>query len=51
MNRDNQGHMIQSEAVNTQLKQFEQQNPAHEKNKKGSTNQIQPMSTDDDITQ
>ncbi|WP_180955579.1 MULTISPECIES: hypothetical protein [Bacillus] len=51
MNKDNGGHMIQSEAVSKQLEQFEQQNPTHEKNKKGSTNEIQPMATDDDITQ
>ncbi|WP_180953484.1 hypothetical protein [Bacillus sp. T33-2] len=51
MNNDKQGRMIQSDAVNKQLNQLEAQNAADEKYKKRSTNEVQPMATDDGITQ
>ncbi|WP_160118338.1 hypothetical protein [Bacillus sp. V59.32b] len=51
MKKENQSHMIQSQAVNKQLDELEAQNSSKEKNKKGSTNEIQPIATDDELTQ
>jgi hypothetical protein len=52
MKKDNQhNHMIQSQAVDKQLDRLEAENATNETNKKGSTNEIQPMATDDEITQ
>jgi hypothetical protein len=51
MQKDTQSHMVNSEAVNKQLAQLEGQNATNEKNKKGSTNEIQPIATDDRLTQ
>jgi hypothetical protein len=51
MNQDNKSHMINSQNVKNQLDQLEDQNVTNEKNKKGSTNEIQPMATDDGLTQ
>jgi hypothetical protein len=49
MNKDNQSHMIHSEFVDKEIDRLEKQN-SNEKNKnlKGTTNQIQPMATDED---
>jgi hypothetical protein len=51
MNKDNKSYMINSEAVKNQLHQLEEQNGTNEKNKKGSTNEIQPIATDEELTQ
>jgi hypothetical protein len=51
MKQSNQSGMIREQNVEKQLEQLEQQNPTNEKNKKGSTNEIQPMATDDGLTQ
>ncbi|CAH0345871.1 hypothetical protein [Bacillus sp. CECT 9360] len=51
MNKENQSHMIHSQAVNKQLDELEARNASNEKNKKGSTNEIQPIATDDELTQ
>jgi hypothetical protein len=51
MNKDNKSYMINSEAVKNQLHQLEEQNGTNEKNKKGSTNEIQPIATDEGLTQ
>lgn len=51
MNKDNQSNMIKSDAVEKQLNQLESKNSTNNGNKKGSTNEIQPMATDDGITQ
>jgi hypothetical protein len=51
MNKDTQKNMINSQAVETQLDQLEEQNSTNEKNKKGSTNEIQPIATDEGLTQ
>jgi hypothetical protein len=51
MNKDTKSNMIQSQTVEKQLNQLEQQNATTEKNKKGSTNEIQPIATDDGLTQ
>ncbi|WP_158553411.1 hypothetical protein [Peribacillus saganii] len=49
MQNENKDHMINSNAVREQLNQLEQE--TNEKNKKGSTNEIQPIATDDGLTQ
>ncbi|WAH38390.1 hypothetical protein [Alicyclobacillus dauci] len=51
MNNDNKSHMIKSQTVKQQLDQLEKENPTKNRNKKGSTNEIQPIETDDGITQ
>jgi hypothetical protein len=51
MKQGNQNGMIHDQNVEKQLEQLEQQNPTNEENKKGSTNEIQPMATDDGLTQ
>lgn len=51
MNKDNKSQMLNSQSVKNQLNQLEQQNAANEKNTKGSTNEIQPMATDEGLTQ
>lgn len=50
MKQETQGHMINSQTVQSQLNQLEEQNTT-DKNKKGSTNEIQPMETDEGLTQ
>jgi hypothetical protein len=50
MNKDNKSQMLNAESVKNQLHQLEQQNSANEKTK-GSTNEIQPMATDEGLTQ
>jgi hypothetical protein len=51
MEKGNQSGMIRDQNVEKQLEQLEQQNPTNEENKKGSTNEIQPMATEDGLTQ
>jgi hypothetical protein len=46
---DSESHMIQSEPVMKQLKELESQNTKG--NAKGSTNEIQPMVTEDGLNQ
>ncbi|MBB6671311.1 hypothetical protein [Cohnella nanjingensis] len=51
MNQDSKGGMLNSRSVEQQLDQLEEQNTSKEKNKKGSTNEIQPITTDEGLTQ
>lgn len=51
MNKNNQSSMINSQAVNKQLLQFEEQSGQNEKDKAGSTNEIQPMVKEDGLSQ
>lgn len=51
MVKDTKSDMINSQAVKNQLHQLEEQNSTNEKNKKGSTNEIQPIATDEGLTQ
>lgn len=51
MKKDTQSNMINSQAVKKQLHQLEEQNGTNEKNKNGSTNEIQPIATDEGLTQ
>jgi hypothetical protein len=51
MNEKTEGGMTNSAAVGKQLDELEAQNTAKEQNKKGSTNEIQPIATDEGITQ
>jgi hypothetical protein len=50
-NQDNQGQMVNSQSVKEQLNRLEENSTTNVKNKKGSTNEIQPMATDDGLTQ
>jgi hypothetical protein len=47
--QDHTSHMVQSPTVIKQLKDLEQQ--SDKGNKKGSTNEIQPMVTDEGLSQ
>jgi hypothetical protein len=51
MSQDTQSGMENSQSVEQQLDQLEKKNATNEKNKKGSTNEIQPMATDEGLTQ
>lgn len=51
MVKDTKSDMINSQAIKNQLHQLEEQNSTNEKNKKGSTNEIQPIATDEELTQ
>ncbi|WP_180955323.1 hypothetical protein [Peribacillus deserti] len=50
MAQRNKGRMQNSESVQRQLNELENKNNAS-KNKKGSTNEIQPISNEDGLTQ
>ncbi|WP_180954551.1 hypothetical protein [Bacillus sp. V5-8f] len=50
MKKDNQSHNIHSQFVDNRLDHLEAQNK-DEKNEKGTTNEIQPMATEDGLTQ
>ena len=47
MKKGTQGKMVKSQSVKKQLDQLEQSS----RNKSGSTNEIQPIATDDGLTQ
>jgi hypothetical protein len=49
--QDHKSHMVQSPTVIKQMKDLEQQNDSDKGNKKGSTNEIQPMVTDEGLSQ
>jgi hypothetical protein len=51
MNQKKESGMTNSASVEKQLDELEQQNTAKAENKKGSTNEIQPMATDEGLTQ
>jgi hypothetical protein len=51
VNQKTESGMIQSPSVDKQLDELEEQNAAKAQNKKGSTNEIQPMATDEGLTQ
>ncbi|WCK55820.1 hypothetical protein PP175_07760 [Aneurinibacillus sp. Ricciae_BoGa-3] len=51
MKQDNQKSMIHSQTVENQLEKLEAKTTTNEKNKKGSTNEIQPVTTEDGLTQ
>ena len=44
-------HMIQSQTVMKQLKELEEQNSVENKKARGSTDEIQPMVTDEGLNQ
>ncbi|WP_156154104.1 hypothetical protein [Domibacillus tundrae] len=50
MTKNNQSHTVRSEAVKKQLNQLESKSK-NDQNKKGSTNEIQPLATDNGMTQ
>jgi hypothetical protein len=51
MNQKTESSMTNSASVEKQLDELEEQNAKKVQNKKGSTNEIQPMSTDEGLTQ
>jgi hypothetical protein len=50
MNHKSDSHLIKSEVVEQQLDQLEEKED-NESNKKGSTNEIQPMANEEGLTQ
>ncbi|WP_158555878.1 hypothetical protein [Peribacillus glennii] len=50
MSKDNQSHMIHSQYVDKKIDQLESQQK-NQKNKTSTTNEIQPMATEDGLTQ
>jgi hypothetical protein len=51
MSQKTESGMTNSTSVEKQLDELEQQNATKEQNKKGSTNEIQPIATDEGLTQ
>ncbi|GEO27061.1 hypothetical protein AAC03nite_28460 [Alicyclobacillus acidoterrestris] len=48
---ENKGTMMKSPSVMKQLKELESENLTNQKHTKGSTNEIQPMVSDDGLNQ
>ncbi|NHM33947.1 hypothetical protein [Neobacillus terrae] len=51
MKKDIQNNLTDSQSVKNQLNQLEAQNATNEKNKNGSTNEINPIVTDEGLNQ
>jgi hypothetical protein len=51
MNNKEQNNMVKSEVLKKQLDDLESKNATNNPSKKGSTNEIQPFATGDEITQ
>ena len=51
MKKDVQNNFTNSQSVKNQLNQLESQNATNEKNKNGSTNEINPITTDEGLNQ